>query len=66
MIGRADLNLMLTPHSAAQTVESLRNMAEEVADDVVGVLNGRPPINPVNDPAEVAEVRRRLGKPPLA
>lgn len=66
LIGRADLNLMLTPHSAAQSIESLRNMAEEVAADVVGVLEGRPPINPVNDPAEVAEVRRKLGKPPLA
>jgi D-3-phosphoglycerate dehydrogenase len=66
LIGRADLNIMLTPHSAAQSTESLRNMAEEVATDVVGVLQGRPPINPVNDPAEVAEARRRLGKPPLA
>lgn len=66
LIGRADLNLMLTPHSAAQSIESLRNMAEEVAADVVDVLEGRPPINPVNDPAEVAEVRRKLGKPPLA
>jgi D-3-phosphoglycerate dehydrogenase len=65
LIGRSDLNLMLTPHSAAQTVESLTNMANEVAEDVVGVLEGRAPINPVNDPATVAEVRRRLGKPPL-
>jgi D-3-phosphoglycerate dehydrogenase / 2-oxoglutarate reductase len=66
LIGRSDLNLMLTPHSAAQSTESLRNMAEEVAADVVGVLQGRPPINPVNDPVEVAEARRKLGKPPLA
>ncbi|WP_435005749.1 hydroxyacid dehydrogenase [Tundrisphaera lichenicola] len=66
LIGRIDLNMMLTPHSAAQSVESLRNMAMEVATDVVGVLEGRPPINPVNNPAEVAEIRRRLGKPPLA
>jgi D-3-phosphoglycerate dehydrogenase len=66
LIGRTDLNLILTPHSAAQSVESLRNMAEEVATDVVGVLQGRPPIHPVNDPVEVAEVRRKLGKPPLA
>ena len=65
LIGRPDLNLMLTPHSAAQSVESLTKMAEEVAEDVVGVLEGRPPINPVNDPAEVAAVRERLGKPPL-
>ncbi len=65
LIGRTDLNLMLTPHSAAQTAESLVNMATEVAVDVIGVLSGRPPINPVNDPSEVAESRRRLGKVPL-
>jgi D-3-phosphoglycerate dehydrogenase / 2-oxoglutarate reductase len=65
LIGRADLNLILTPHSAAQSVESLTNMAVEVATDVVGVLQGKPPINPVNDPVEVAAVRARLGKPPL-
>jgi phosphoglycerate dehydrogenase-like enzyme len=66
LIGRADLNIMLTPHSAAQSTESLRNMADEVSTDVVGVLQGKPPINPVNDPAEVAAIRARLGKPPLA
>ena len=66
LIGRSDLNLMLTPHSAAQTVEGLVNMATEVAVDVIGVLSGRPPINPVNDPTEVADARRRLGKRPLS
>ncbi len=65
LIGRADLNIMLTPHSAAQSTESLRNMADEVSTDVVGVLQGKPPINPVNDPAEVAAIRAKLGKPPL-
>ena len=60
LIGRPDV--MLTPHSAAQTVESLRNMAEGVAEDVVGVLAGRAPLNPVNDPAEVAAIRKRLGR----
>ena len=54
---------MLTPHSAAQTVESLRNMANGVAEDVAGVLAGHAPLNPVNDPAEVAENRKKLGKP---
>jgi D-3-phosphoglycerate dehydrogenase len=63
LIGRLDV--MLTPHSAAQTVESLRTMATEVAVDVIGVLSGHPPINPVNDPTLVAESRRRLGKPPF-
>jgi len=63
LIGRLDT--MLTPHSAAQTLESLRNMATEVAVDVINVLAGRPAINPVNSPAEVAKSRARLGKPPL-
>ncbi|MDX2036432.1 MAG: hydroxyacid dehydrogenase [Isosphaeraceae bacterium] len=65
LIGRTDLNIILTPHSAAQTTESLTNMATEVAVDVVGVLQGRLPINPVNDPAAVAAARARLGKPPI-
>jgi phosphoglycerate dehydrogenase-like enzyme len=66
LIGRADLNVVLTPHSAAQTSESLVNMATEVAVDLLNVLSGRPPINPVNDPGEVAASRDRLGKPPLS
>ncbi len=65
LIGRTDLNVLLTPHSAAQTTESLIRMASEVAADVIGVLNGRAPINPVNSPAAVAEARQRLGKPPI-
>jgi D-3-phosphoglycerate dehydrogenase len=63
LIGRPDV--LMTPHSAAQTIESLVNMAEWVALDVVGVLNGAPPRNPVNDPAEVAASRRRRGLKPL-
>jgi D-3-phosphoglycerate dehydrogenase len=66
LIGKPGLNVMLTPHSAAQSVESLTNMATEVAVDVIGVLSGRPPINPVNDPEAVAASRLRLGKPPLS
>lgn len=64
LIGRSDV--LLTPHSAAQTLESLRNMATGVALDVTGVLRGEAPRNPVNDPAEVAASRKRLGKPPLS
>ena len=63
LIGRPDC--MLTPHCAAQTIESLTNMATQVAADVINVLGGRPPNNPVNDPDEVAASRRRLEKPPL-
>jgi phosphoglycerate dehydrogenase-like enzyme len=57
LIGRPDV--LLTPHSAAQTIESLRNMAIGVATDVLGLLSGRPPLNPVNDPAEVTAARLR-------
>ena len=60
LIGRADV--MLTPHSAAQTVEGLRNMATWIAQDVLGVLRGEAPRNPVNDPALVLANRRRLGR----
>jgi phosphoglycerate dehydrogenase-like enzyme len=59
LIGRKDCNLILTPHSAAQTEESLRNMAEWVALDVLGVLNGEPPRNPVNDPSLVQRNRKQ-------
>jgi len=60
LIGRTDV--MLTPHSAAQTEESLRNMATWVAEDVARVLRGEPALRPFNDPAAVAERRRaRLG-----
>ena len=48
LIGRPDV--MLTPHSAAQTVEGLSNMASRIATDVLGVLRGEVPLNPVNDP----------------
>jgi len=59
LIGRPDV--MLTPHSAAQTEEGLRNMATMVAQDVVSVLQGAPPQYPVNDPFQVEHVRQRLG-----
>ena len=56
---------MLTPHSAAQTEEGLRNMATMVAQDVVSVLQGTPPQFPVNDPFQVEHVRQELGLPRL-
>lgn len=64
LIGRPDV--ILTPHSAAQTEEGLRNMATGVATDVLGVLRGEAPLNPVNDPATVLANRRRLGLPPIS
>lgn len=60
LIGRPDV--LLTPHSAAQTIESLINMSSWVAEDVVGILQGKPPRYPVNDPADVERARQRLGK----
>ncbi|WP_165219427.1 hydroxyacid dehydrogenase [Aquisphaera insulae] len=63
LIGRPDV--LLTPHSAAQTEEGLTNMATMVARDVVAVLRGVPPESPVNDPFDVEHVRRSLGLPPL-
>jgi len=63
LIGRPDV--MLTPHSAAQTEEGLRNMATIVARDVVSVLQGSPPQYPVNDPFQVEHVRQGLGLPRL-
>ena len=63
LIGRPDV--LLTPHSAAQTEEGLRNMARWIAEDVLGVLRGEPPRNPVNDPMKVNTNRRRLGLEPL-
>jgi phosphoglycerate dehydrogenase-like enzyme len=59
LVGRPDV--MLTPHSAAQTIEGLSNMATWIAQDVLGVLRGEPPRNPVNDPERVTANRRRLG-----
>jgi D-3-phosphoglycerate dehydrogenase len=59
LIGRTDV--MLTPHSAAQTEEGLRNMAVTIAQEVVGVLQGELPNYPVNDPKEVEQVRQRRG-----
>lgn len=52
LIGRPDV--MLTPHSAAQTEESLINMALWMAEDVERLLEGRPVRLPLNDPAVVA------------
>jgi phosphoglycerate dehydrogenase-like enzyme len=63
LIGRPDV--MLTPHSAAQTEEGLRNMATTIAADVIGVLRGAPPINPVNDPFQVEHIRQERGLAPL-
>ena len=60
LIGRPDV--MLTPHSAAQTEEGLRNMATMVAKDVVAVLQGAPAGVPgQRSQFQVEHVRQRLG-----
>jgi len=63
LIGRPDV--MLTPHSAAQTEEGLRNMATMVAQDILAVIAGQVPQNPVNDPIEVERARQARGLEPL-
>jgi D-3-phosphoglycerate dehydrogenase len=63
LIGRPDV--LLTPHSAAQTEEALRNMATTIAQEILGVLRGDPPTYPVNDPFQVEHVRQQLGREPL-
>jgi D-3-phosphoglycerate dehydrogenase len=63
LIGRSDV--MLTPHSAAQTEEGLRTMATTIAQEVLGVLHGELPSYPVNDPMEVERIRQGLGLEPI-
>jgi phosphoglycerate dehydrogenase-like enzyme len=41
-------NIVLTPHMASATQEAMRSMSL-VAGDVVGVLEGKPPMYPVNE-----------------
>jgi D-3-phosphoglycerate dehydrogenase len=43
-------NVILTPHMAAHTDEALYRMAM-VAEDVLAVIDGRPPKNPVPPPS---------------
>ncbi len=59
LIGRTGDNIILTPHSAAQTEEGLKNMATWIAEDVLGVLRGEAPRNPVNDPELVRRNRKK-------
>jgi phosphoglycerate dehydrogenase-like enzyme len=63
LIGRPDV--ILTPHSAAQTEEGLRTMATTIAQEVLGVLRGEFPQYPVNDPTRVDQVRKELGLAPI-
>lgn len=44
-------NVVITPHIGSATVATRARMAEMAAVNVVEVLAGRPPVNPVNRPA---------------
>ncbi|WP_226362716.1 hydroxyacid dehydrogenase [Pseudonocardia sp. ICBG1142] len=50
LLNRPDV--IITPHIAGQTDESLRRVALDAADDVLAALTGRPPANPVNEPPD--------------
>jgi D-3-phosphoglycerate dehydrogenase len=53
-------NLVLTPHIGGSTRESLERTACAVAQDVIRVLHGEPPLNPVTG----ASLAHEMGKPP--
>ena len=40
-------NVVVTPHIGSQTPQTRRRMAMDAAEEVLGVLAGRPPLNPV-------------------
>jgi glyoxylate reductase len=40
-------NVLLVPHLASGTTETRTAMAELAADNVLAVLQGRPPVTPV-------------------
>ena len=54
-------NVVLTPHLAGSTAEAQRDVAVEVAQQVLEVLAGRMPRYPVNAPALSAEELEQLG-----
>jgi D-3-phosphoglycerate dehydrogenase len=41
-------NVILTPHTSFYSVESLEDLQTKAAEEVVRVLSGQPPRNPVN------------------
>jgi D-3-phosphoglycerate dehydrogenase / 2-oxoglutarate reductase len=47
-------NVIITPHAAYYSEESVRTVREFAASEVVRVLTGEPPISPVNDAALAA------------
>jgi D-3-phosphoglycerate dehydrogenase len=51
-------NVILTPHTSFYSVESLEELQTKAAEEVVRVLSGQPPRNPVNP--EVLETPRAI------
>jgi D-3-phosphoglycerate dehydrogenase len=47
-------NVILTPHTSFYSVESLEDLQTKAAEEVVRVLTGQPPLNPVNPEALAA------------
>jgi D-3-phosphoglycerate dehydrogenase len=47
-------NVILTPHTSFYSVESLEELQTKAAQEVVRVLGGQPPLNPVNPEALAA------------
>ncbi|MHB1416986.1 MAG: phosphoglycerate dehydrogenase [Chloroflexota bacterium] len=56
----ADPRVVLTPHVAGSTVESRNKIGVAVAREVLAVLAGQPPTNPVNLPALSTREWQRL------
>jgi D-3-phosphoglycerate dehydrogenase len=58
-------NVIITPHAAYYSEESVRTVREFAASEVVRVLTGQPPISPVNDSALAAlRASGANGQPP--
>lgn len=52
--------VIATPHLGASTVEAQENVAIDVSDDVVNILNGGLAHNPVNIPSVPQEVMKKI------
>jgi D-3-phosphoglycerate dehydrogenase len=55
-----DERVVVTPHLGASTEEAQVNVALDVAEEILAVLDGRPPRTAVNMPAVSAEVYARI------
>jgi D-3-phosphoglycerate dehydrogenase len=50
-------NVIVTPHLAAQTAEAVDRMGTMAADEVLRILSGDPPLNPVTPPTTTEATR---------